>query len=43
MNIQDMEKYDDFVKLKKLYNIEFKEKYNRIEKMIRNGNIQKEG
>ena len=38
-----MDKYDEFNKLKEIYDIEYKEKYKRVEKMIRGGNITKEG
>lgn len=43
MNIQNMEIYEDFDKLKELINNEYKEKYNRVEKIIRTGTIDKEG
>jgi hypothetical protein len=43
ISLQNIEKYDDFNKIKECYNAEFKEKYNRMEKIIRNGNIEKEG
>ena len=43
MNIQNMEIYEDFDKLKELINNEYKEQYNRVEKIIRTGTIDKEG
>ena len=39
----DLDKYDNFNQIKEIYNIEIKEKYNRIEKIIRSGIIEKDG
>ena len=39
----DLNKYDDFINLKELYKKEYKDKYATIEKLIRGGNITKNG
>ena len=31
---QDLDKYKDFAKIKEIYDYEFREKYNKIEKII---------
>ena len=43
MSIKSMDKYDEFNKLKEIYDMEYKEKYKKIEKIIRGGDITKEG
>ena len=43
IEIRNLDRYEDFNKLREIYNIEYKEKYKRIEKIIRGGNISKEG
>ena len=43
MNIQNMNIYDNFDKLKELYKKEYEDRYDRVEKIIRSGNIDKDG
>lgn len=43
MTISDLSKYEDFQNLKEIFNSEFKDKYHNIEKLIRAGNITKNG
>ena len=43
VNPQNIDKYDDFIKIKELYDVEYKEKYSKIERLIRNGLIEKDG
>ena len=43
INPQDLDKYEEFAKIKEIYDYEIREKYNRIEKIIRYGEITKDG
>ena len=43
MKIQSLEKYEEFNKIKEIYNMEFIKIYKKIEKIFRGGDITREG